>query len=133
MSEIVQACLASVAEPPSPATGAAPILRSVRGVLENADIDAHRKHLAARGGLGGRRGGRPGRHAGPSRDDDDPLIVPAILRVFGVAAVDGTVGQEAAQLPFSDFEDAVTAADTRLAGCECIVTPEAVRPLLGAK
>ena len=72
-------------------------------------------------------------------------IVLEILRVFGVASVDGTVVQEALQLSFSDFEDAVTAAAARLAGCECIVTrdpkgfrgspvrsltPEAVIPLL---
>ena len=72
-------------------------------------------------------------------------IVSAILRVFGVAAVDGSVVQEALQLPLADFEDAVTAEGARLAGCECIVTrdpkgfrgspvrcltPEAVRPLL---
>jgi predicted nucleic acid-binding protein len=72
-------------------------------------------------------------------------IVSAILRVFGVAAVDGAVVQEALQLPLSDFEDAVTAAAARLAGCECIVTrdpkgfrgspvraltPEALTPLL---
>jgi len=71
--------------------------------------------------------------------------VSAMLRVFGVAAVDSTVIQEALQLPVSDFEDAVTAAAARLAGCECIVTrdprgfrgspvrsltPEAVMPLL---
>ena len=71
--------------------------------------------------------------------------ISAILRVFGVAAVDGVVIQEALQLPISDFEDAVTAAAARLAGCECIVTrdpggfrgspvrpltPEAVMPLL---
>jgi predicted nucleic acid-binding protein len=71
-------------------------------------------------------------------------IVSAILRVFGVAAVDSAVVQEALQLPCSDFEDAVTAAAARLAGCECIVTrdpkgfrgspvrsmtPEAVAPL----
>ena len=75
-------------------------------------------------------------------------IISAILRVFGVAAVDGAVVQEALQLPFSDFEDAVTAAAARLAGCECIVTrdpkgfrgspvrsltPEAVTPLLDKK
>ena len=75
-------------------------------------------------------------------------IVSAILRVFGVAAVDGAVVQEALQLRFSDFEDAVTAAAARRAGCECIVTrdpkgfrgspvrcltPEAVMPLLGRK
>ena len=75
-------------------------------------------------------------------------IVSAILRVFGVATVDSAVVQEALQLPFSDFEDAVTAAAARLAGCECIVTrdprgfrgspvrsltPEAVTPLLDKK
>jgi predicted nucleic acid-binding protein len=75
-------------------------------------------------------------------------IVSAILRAIGVAAVDGAVVQEALQLPFSDFEDAVTAAAARLAGCEYIVTrdpkgfrgspvrsltPEAVMPLLGKK
>jgi predicted nucleic acid-binding protein len=75
-------------------------------------------------------------------------IITAILRVFGVAAVDGAVVQEALQLPLSDFEDAVTAAAARLAGCECIVTrdpkgfrgspvraltPEAVAPLLDKK
>jgi predicted nucleic acid-binding protein len=74
--------------------------------------------------------------------------IPAILRVFRVAAVDGAVVQEALQLPFSDFEDAVTAAAARLAGCDCIVTrdprefrgspvrcltPEAVGPLLRAE
>jgi len=69
-------------------------------------------------------------------------IISAILRVFGIAAVDGAVIQEALQLPFTDFEDAVTAAAARLAGCEYIVTrdpkgfpvrsltPEAVTPLL---
>jgi predicted nucleic acid-binding protein len=71
--------------------------------------------------------------------------ISAILRVFGVASVDGVVIQEALQLPIADFEDAVTAAAARLAGCECIVTrdpkgfrgspvrpltPEAVMPLL---
>ena len=49
-------------------------------------------------------------------------IIAAILRVFGVAAVDAAVIGEALQLPFPDFEDAVTAAAARLAGCECIVT-----------
>jgi predicted nucleic acid-binding protein len=72
-------------------------------------------------------------------------VLSAILRVFGVAAVDGAVVQEALQLPFSDFEDAVTAAAARSALCECIVTrdpkgfrgspvrpltPEALLPLL---
>lgn len=49
-------------------------------------------------------------------------IVSATLRVFGVAAVDSAVIQEALQLPGSDFEDAVTAAAARLAGCDYIVT-----------
>jgi predicted nucleic acid-binding protein len=73
-------------------------------------------------------------------------VVSAILKIFGVAAVDGAVIQEALQLSFSDFEDAVTAAAARSAGCNCIVTrdpkgfrgspvrsftPEAVMPLIG--
>ena len=72
-------------------------------------------------------------------------ILSAILRVFGVAAVDGAVCEEALQLSCPDFEDAVTAAAARIAGCDCIVTrdpkgfrgspvrtltPEAVMPLL---
>ena len=72
-------------------------------------------------------------------------IMSAMLRVFGVAAVDGAVIQAALELTFSDFEDAVTAAAARFAGCERIVTrdpkgfrgspvrsltPEAVIPLL---
>lgn len=72
-------------------------------------------------------------------------IVSALVRVFGVAPVDGAVIQEALQLPFSDFEDAVTAAAARMSGCDYILTrdpkgfrgspvrsltPEAVTPLL---
>lgn len=49
-------------------------------------------------------------------------IISATLRVFGVAAVDRAVIQEALQSPGSDFEDAVTAAAARLAGCDYIVT-----------
>jgi Family of unknown function (DUF6364) len=48
VSEMVEAYLTAVAEPPSPVTRAAPILRSVRGVLKNADMDGYRKHLAAK-------------------------------------------------------------------------------------
>jgi len=48
ISAMVEAYLAAVAEPPGPATGAPPILRSVRGVLKNADIDEYRKHLATK-------------------------------------------------------------------------------------
>ncbi len=68
-----------------------------------------------------------------------------ILKVFGVAMVDGAVLQEALQLPLPDFEDSVTAAAAQLSGCELIVTrdpkgfrgspirslaPEAALPLL---
>jgi predicted nucleic acid-binding protein len=75
-------------------------------------------------------------------------IVSALLRVFGVAAVSGAVVQEALQSPLPDFEDAVTAAAARLAGCQCIVTrdpkgfrgspvrsltPEAIIPLLNGQ
>jgi len=48
VSEMVETYLTAVAEPPSPATRATPILRSVRGVLKNADINDYRKHLAAK-------------------------------------------------------------------------------------
>jgi hypothetical protein len=48
VSGMVEAYLASVAEPPSPTTGAAPILRSVRGILKHADLDEYRTHLAAK-------------------------------------------------------------------------------------
>jgi hypothetical protein len=48
VSGMVEAYLAAVAEPPSPTKGAAPILRSVRGVLKNADIDEYRRHRAAK-------------------------------------------------------------------------------------
>jgi hypothetical protein len=48
VSEMVEAYLAAVADPPSPAVGAAPILRSVRGVLKNADTDEYREHLAVK-------------------------------------------------------------------------------------
>jgi predicted nucleic acid-binding protein len=49
-------------------------------------------------------------------------ILADILRVFGVAAVDGSVIQEALQSPCSDFEDAVAAAAARGAGCTSVVT-----------
>jgi hypothetical protein len=48
VSEMVEAYLAAVAEPASPVRGSAPILRSLRGVLRNADIEEYRKHLAAK-------------------------------------------------------------------------------------
>ena len=46
VSQMVEAYLTAVAETPS--RRAAPILRSIRGVLKNADIDKYRKHLAAK-------------------------------------------------------------------------------------
>ena len=49
-------------------------------------------------------------------------LVSAMLRVFAIATVDAAVIQEALQLSFSDFEDAVTAASAWLAGCDYIVT-----------
>jgi hypothetical protein len=48
VSQMVEAYLAAVADPPSFATGAASVLRSVRGVLKNADVGEYRKHLAAK-------------------------------------------------------------------------------------
>lgn len=48
VSKMVEGYLAAVAEPPSSTAEAAPILRSVRGILKHADIDDYRKHLAAK-------------------------------------------------------------------------------------
>jgi predicted nucleic acid-binding protein len=74
-------------------------------------------------------------------------IIGAMSRVFGIAAVDDRVIQLALNLPFADFEDAVTAAAAQLADCDYIVTrdpkgfraspvrhlaPEAAVPLLQA-
>jgi predicted nucleic acid-binding protein len=74
--------------------------------------------------------------------------VSALLRVFGVAGVDGAVIEEALRLSSPDFEDAVTAAAARFANCDYIVTrdakgfrrspvqaltPEAITPLLSNK
>jgi len=71
--------------------------------------------------------------------------VEALVRVFAVATVDQSVVAEALKLPFTDFEDAVTAASARAAGCDFIATrdpkgfrgspvralrPEAILPLL---
>jgi len=86
VSKMVEGYLAAVAEPPT-------------GVAE------YRKHLSAHavttihypiqkemGAMQARR------------------IISAILRVFGAAAIDGGIAREALPLPFSDFEDTVTAA-----------------------
>jgi hypothetical protein len=48
--------------------------------------------------------------------------VAAIVRIFDVATLGGTVIQEALQLSLPDFEDSVTAAAAQLAGCDFIVT-----------
>ncbi len=71
--------------------------------------------------------------------------ITSLLRVFGVAGVDGTALRYALESPSADFEDAVTAAAARIAGCDLIVTrdpkgfrgssvralsPEAVLPLV---
>ena len=49
VSEMVEAYLAAVSEPPGqrPAD-APPILRSVRGSLQKADLEQYKKHLAAK-------------------------------------------------------------------------------------
>jgi len=49
-------------------------------------------------------------------------FISRIVSVFGVAAIDQGVIQEAIQLPCPDFEDAVTSAAARVAGCDYIVT-----------
>ena len=48
ISEMVEAYLATVSDPPSRARVAPPILRSVRGILKNADIGEYRRHLATK-------------------------------------------------------------------------------------
>jgi antitoxin component of RelBE/YafQ-DinJ toxin-antitoxin module len=46
VSAMVEAYLASVAQSSSPPVAAAPVLRSIRGVLRKADAGAYHKHLA---------------------------------------------------------------------------------------
>lgn len=46
VSKMVEAYLASVVDPAPPSTSAAPILRSLRGTVNSADIGEYRKHLA---------------------------------------------------------------------------------------
>jgi predicted nucleic acid-binding protein len=73
-------------------------------------------------------------------------LISAVLTVFEVAPVDGPVMQLALTLPFADFEDAVTAAAAKFAGCDYLLTrdpkgfraspvrslaPEAALPLIG--
>jgi len=48
ISAMVEAYLAALAEPSSPATRDAPMLRSLRGSLKRADLKDYRKHLVAK-------------------------------------------------------------------------------------
>ena len=48
--------------------------------------------------------------------------IASLLRVFGVAPVDRAILQQAMDLSFTDFEDAVTAAAAASASCEGIIT-----------
>jgi predicted nucleic acid-binding protein len=74
-------------------------------------------------------------------------VIAALLRVFAVAPVDGTVIRDALELPSLDFEDSVAAAAACSAGCDLVITrdprgfhgshvrvltPEAAVPLLTA-
>lgn len=45
ISKLVEAYLAAVAEPSTGGTQDAPVLRSVRGVLKNADVKHYKRHL----------------------------------------------------------------------------------------
>lgn len=49
-------------------------------------------------------------------------ILTSLLRVFGVAAVDQDVIREGLEMSLPDFEDSVTAAAARHAGCALVVT-----------
>ena len=55
-------------------------------------------------------------------NDRATKMLAGILRVFGVAAVDEITIRDALDLLSGDFEDAVTAAAARHAGCDLIVT-----------
>ena len=48
VSAMVEAYLAAVAGPPTPAAQDAPILRSLRGSLRKADLAGYRKHLVVK-------------------------------------------------------------------------------------
>lgn len=59
------------------------------------------------------------REVGPRQARD---TTEALLSVFEVAGVDGTVMRAALALGWNDFEDAVTAAAARRAKCDALVT-----------
>lgn len=48
ISKMVEAYLAAVAEPTARAKAETPILRSVRGILKNADVKDYKRHLTAK-------------------------------------------------------------------------------------
>jgi hypothetical protein len=48
VSKIVEAYLSTVADPSFAATPDTPILRSLRGSLKEADLEAYKKHLAVK-------------------------------------------------------------------------------------
>jgi hypothetical protein len=48
ISEMVEGYLTAVAEPAPSGAGAPPILRSVRGILKDADVRHYKKHLAVK-------------------------------------------------------------------------------------
>jgi antitoxin component of RelBE/YafQ-DinJ toxin-antitoxin module len=48
VSKMVEAYLAAVAEPAAPVTREVPTLRSLRGSLKRADIEAYRSHLVTK-------------------------------------------------------------------------------------
>jgi hypothetical protein len=48
VSKIVETYLAAVTEPLPSSVGATPVLRSVRGILKNADVREYRKYLTAK-------------------------------------------------------------------------------------
>jgi Family of unknown function (DUF6364) len=48
ISKMVETYLFEVSEPPSRSAKGAPILRSLRGIIKNADIEDYRKHLATK-------------------------------------------------------------------------------------
>jgi len=75
-------------------------------------------------------------------------VITSLLQVFEVAAVDGNVLRDDLQHEAHDFEDAVSEAAARAAGCEAIVTrdpkgfrtaglpvltPETAAPLLASR
>jgi hypothetical protein len=123
ISGMVEAYLAAVADPPAPAKGVAPIEVSMKRILFDTNIlldvlldrqpyveSSAAAWAAVETGISE---GMLAAHAVTTihhlirKETATPrpsVIVSAIVRVFGVAAVDGAVIQEALQLPFSDFE-----------------------------